>query len=313
MGTSDSGTSERREAISKDGSPQARRVAEEMERRLGSELAPGLHIVATPIGNLGDISLRALATLARSDVIYAEDTRHSRPLLAHFAIDRPLRAYHDHSREEDRARVLEELAAGRRVALISDAGTPLVSDPGFRLVRAALDAGHAVTAVPGASAALAALAVAGLPTDTFLFAGFLPPRSAARRTRIGELKGVPATLVFFEGPSRAAETLADLAAVLGDRPGALARELTKLHEEVRRGPLATLAAEAAQRDVRGEVVILVGPPNTAEPTDDEITDKLKSALDSQTVRDAAASIAEALGVPRKRVYDLALALKRDGA
>ncbi len=292
--------------------PLLARAAEEIGRRLAKPLPPGLFVVATPIGNLADISLRALATLAQADVIYAEDTRHSRPLLAHFAIDRPLRSYHDHSREEDRARVLDDLASGRRVALISDAGTPLISDPGYRLVRTAIDAGHTVTAVPGPSAALAALTLAGLPTDAFLFAGFLPARQGPRIARIRELASTPATLVLFEGPSRVAETLADLAGVLGEREGAIARELTKLHEEVRRGTLGTLAAEAARGEIRGEVVILVGPPLAAEATDAEITVRLEAALASESLRDAAASVAQALGVSRKRVYDLALALKRRG-
>lgn len=289
--------------------PLLARAAEEIGRRLAKPLPPGLYVVATPIGNLADISLRALATLAQADVIYAEDTRHSRPLLAHFAIDRPLRSYHDHSREEDRARVLDDLASGRRVALISDAGTPLISDPGYRLVRTAIDAGHTVTAVPGPSAALAALTLAGLPTDAFLFAGFLPARQGPRIARIRELASTPATLVLFEGPSRVAETLADLAGVLGEREGAIARELTKLHEEVRRGPLSVLAVEIGGGEVRGEIAIIVGPPLAGEATDDTIRAALRSALADMSLRDAAKAVSEALGVPKSRVYDLGLALK----
>src|SRR5512145_294704 len=187
----------------------ARRAAEEVEARLAQALSAGLYLVATPIGNLGDITLRALATLGRADLLYCEDTRHSGSLLAHFAIARPLRPYHEHNAQRERPRILAELAAGKSVALISDAGTPLVSDPGYKLVREALAAGHRVVSLPGPSAVLAALASAGLATDTFLFAGFLPVKQAARRTRLTQLKAVPATLLFFEAPSRLADCLAD--------------------------------------------------------------------------------------------------------
>src|SRR5262245_14626252 len=284
------------------GSGLAVSAAVEVQRHLGEPLAPGLYLVATPIGNLGDVTLRALSVLARADVVLCEDTRHSRTLLSHFGITATTRPYHEHNAERERPRVLAALEAGPRVALISDAGPPLVSDPGYKLVRAAIDAGHRVEALPGPSAALAALSVAGLPTDTFFFAGFLPPKSAARRARLSELKGVPATLVFFEAPSRVAETLADLAAVLGDRPAALARELTKLHEEVRRGPLNGLAAEVGEGAIKGEAVIVVGPPQHAEVTDADIAARLEPALRSMSLRDAAKAIAEALGVPKSRVY-----------
>ncbi len=210
----------------------AERAAAELARLLGKPLAPGLYIVATPIGNLGDITLRALATLAAADVVYCEDTRHSRTLITHFGLEAKLRPYHEHNAEHERPRILERLAAGERVALISDAGTPLISDPGYKLARAAIAAGHSVVALPGPCAAIAALAVAGLPTDCFLFAGFLPARSGQRRTRLKELRDVPATLVFYEAPTRVAEALGDMLAVLGDRACAIARELTKLHEEV---------------------------------------------------------------------------------
>jgi 16S rRNA (cytidine1402-2'-O)-methyltransferase len=284
----------------------ATRAGDEMQRHLAMPLAPGLYLVATPIGNLGDITLRAISVLARADVVLCEDTRHSRTLLAHFAICTPARAYHEHNAARERPRVLAELEAGRRVALISDAGTPLVSDPGWKLVRAALDAGHRVEALPGASAAVAALTIAGLPTDAFLFAGFLPPKAAARRTRIAELQNVPATLLFFEAPSRVAETLADLAAILGDRPAALARELTKLHEEVRRAPLDALAAAVRGESIKGEVVIIVGPPQKAPITDADIAARLEGALQKMSLRDAAKAVAEALGVPKSRVYELGL-------
>jgi len=292
-------------------SPTAVAAAGEMQRHLERELAPGLYIVATPIGNLADMTLRALAVLARADVTLCEDTRHSRTLLAHFGITTPTRLYHEHNAARERPRVLADLAAGCRVALISDAGTPLISDPGFKLVRAGLEAGHRVEALPGPSAALTALGVAGLPTDAFLFAGFLPPKSAARRTRIAELKTVPATLVFFEAPSRVGETLADLAAVLGEREAVLARELTKLHEEVLRATLPELAQKLAEAPVKGEVVIVIGPPQAGQITDEEIAALLDAALRQMSLRDAAKVVAEALGVSKTRVYDLGLARERN--
>jgi 16S rRNA (cytidine1402-2'-O)-methyltransferase len=285
-------------------------AASEMQKHLDRELAPGLYLVATPIGNLADITLRALSVLARADVILCEDTRHSRTLLAHFRIETPTRPYHEHNAARERPRVLADLETGRRVALISDAGTPLISDPGFKLVRASLEAGHRVEALPGPSAALTALGVAGLPTDAFFFAGFLPPKSAARRARIAELKDIPATLVFFEAPSRVTETLADLSVVLGGREAALTRELTKLHEEVLRSPLPQLAEQLAEKPIKGEAVIVVGPPQAGEVTDDEIAALLEGALRQMSLRDAAKVVAEALGVPKTRVYDLGLSHQR---
>ncbi len=284
----------------------AAHVLAEMQRHLDEELAPGLYLVATPIGSLGDITLRALSVLARADVILCEDTRHSRKLLAHYAVGTPTRPYHEHNAARERPRVLVDLQAGRRVALISDAGTPLISDPGLKLVRAVLEAGHRVESLPGPSAVLAALSVAGLPTDAFFFAGFLPTKTAARRTRIAELKDIPSTLVFFEAPSRVAETLADLAAELGARPAAMARELTKLHEEVRRAPLNDLAETLKGETIKGEVVIVVGPPQRGEVADADIIAQLKDALADTSLRDASKAIAEALGVSRTRVYDLGL-------
>lgn len=289
----------------------AARIASEARRHLGADLRPGLYVVATPIGNLGDITLRALSVLANADIVLCEDTRHSRTLLSHYAISTPTRPYHEHNAAKERPRVLADLGAGKRIALISDAGTPLISDPGWKLVREALDAGFRVEALPGASATLAALSVAGLPTDAFLFAGFLPTRSGARRSRIGELSAVPATLVFFEAPSRVAETLEDLAAVLGDRPAAVARELTKLHEEVKRAPLGALAASLAGQSVKGEAVILVGPPQELEISDEAIASRLTAALSEMSLRDAAKAVADALGVPKGRVYDLGLQLRKE--
>ncbi|MBX9588898.1 MAG: 16S rRNA (cytidine(1402)-2'-O)-methyltransferase [Hyphomonadaceae bacterium] len=273
-------------------------------------LPPGLYLVATPIGNLADITLRALAALARADVIYCEDTRHSRTLLAHYSIARPLRPYHEHNAERERPRILAELTAGGTVALISDAGTPLVSDPGYKLVRDCLSAGLPVTSLPGPSALLAAIGSAGLATDTFLFAGFLPARQGARRARLDELNTVPATLVFFEAPSRLAESLADVAAVLGARETAVARELTKLHEEIRRGTADALAQWAADHAPKGEMVILVGPPLAQAVTDDAIAARLEPLIDRMSLSEAAKAVADALGVAKGRAYDVGLALKR---
>lgn len=289
------------------------RVAQDIARLLAGPVAPGLYLVATPIGNLGDITLRALAVLARADVIYCEDTRHSRTLVAHFSVRTPLRPYHEHNGEEQRPRILAELEAGKVVALISDAGTPLISDPGFKLAREAAMAGHAVVAIPGASASISALSVSGLPTDAFFFAGFLPPREGARRTRIESLAAVPGTLIFYEAANRTAEALCDLALVLGaSREAAVARELTKMHEEVRRGSLGSLAADLKGVDLKGEVVILVGPPGEAQASDDDIKARLLEALTEMSVRDATKAVSERLGVAKARVYDLALGLKRRG-
>jgi 16S rRNA (cytidine1402-2'-O)-methyltransferase len=273
-------------------------------------LEPGLYVVATPIGNLGDVTLRALAVLAGADGVLAEDTRFSRTLLAHYGIETLLSPYHEHNAAEARPRALRRMAEGQALALISDAGTPLISDPGYKLVAEAIAAGLAVTAAPGASAALAALCIAGLPTDRFFFEGFLPPRSAARRERINALANVSATLVFYEAPTRLAESLADLALELGPRPAAVARELTKLHEEVRRGALDVLAAEyAAAGATKGEIVIVVGAgePRTAVSRD-ALDWELLEALRALSVKDAAAAIAARHGLPRREVYARALEL-----
>ncbi len=273
-------------------------------------IAPGLHVVATPIGNLRDITLRALATLAAADAVIAEDTRVSRNLLAHYGVTTPLVAYHEHNAAVVRPHLLARLAQGAALALISDAGTPLVSDPGYKLVAEALAAGIAVTSVPGPSAVLAALVVAGLPTDRFFFEGFLPPKSAARRARINELAFVPGTLVFFESPRRLAEMLADLSAELGDRPAAVARELTKLYETTRRGALGELAAQfGGEAPPKGEIVVLVGPPDAAAPVGEEQLDRLlRGALENLSVKDAAAAVSAQTGAPRRQVYARALTL-----
>lgn len=294
--------------------PLADHVTAELARQSGQHLEPGLYLVATPIGNLGDISLRALATMNRADLICCEDTRHSRTLLDHFAIRRPLRAYHEHNAEAERPRILAALATGQIVALICDAGTPLISDPGYKLARAALEGGYRVTAIPGACAVLTGLAVAGLPTDTFLFAGFLPAKDAARRTRLAELAATPATLVFFEAPSRLASSLATVAATCAGRDVVVARELTKRFEEIKRGTAEELGAwAAAAGDIKGEIVVLVGPPAAApDITDAAIAARLQPLLADMSLRDAVRAVADALGTAKSRVYDVGLGLKGRG-
>ena len=279
---------------------------------VAASLSPGLHIVSTPIGNLGDITVRALATLAAADLIACEDTRVTRKLLDRYAIAVPLAPYHDHNAATARPKLLRRLAEGAAIALVSDAGTPLISDPGYKLVRAAQEAGHMITAIPGASSALAALTVSGLPTDQFFFAGFLPPKQAARRARLAELARVPATLIFFEAGPRIAETLADLAAALGEREAAVCRELTKLHEEIRRGPLASLAREGGEQETRGEFVLVVAPPAAAPPLGGDDADALlRAALARTSLKDAVGEVAVATGLSRRTLYQRALALSEE--
>jgi len=274
-------------------------------------LPAGLILVATPIGNLRDITLRALEILASADLVACEDTRVTRKLFDHYGLSAPLIAYHDHNAETVRPKLLQRLAAGDAVALVSDAGTPLISDPGYRLVREAIAAGISVTAAPGASSALMALTVAGLPTDRFFFEGFLPARVGARRTRIAELARIPATLVLFESGPRLADTLADLGAGLGSREAAVARELTKLHEEVRRGDLGSLAADyAAGAETRGEMVIVIAPPVAEQASVSDIDALLQSALARTSVKEAVAEVASATGAPRRAVYSRALELAK---
>ena len=276
------------------------------------KVPPGLYLVATPIGNLGDVTLRALETLAGADVIACEDTRVTRKLTERYGITTPLTAYHEHNAAEARPKLLSRLAEGQSVALVSDAGTPLISDPGYKLVRAAREAGYQVTALPGASAVLAALTVSGVPTDRFFFEGFLPPKQAARQKRIAVLANTQATLVLFEGGSRLASTLADLAAMLGPRAAAICRELTKLHEEVRYENLDVLARLYANgAETRGEFVVLVAPPAEDQRADD-IDALLKRALSRVSVKDAVGEVAVATGRPRREIYQRALALTKDG-
>ena len=272
-------------------------------------VAPGLYMVATPIGNLRDITLRALDVLAGADVVLAEDTRVSGKLLAAHGISAKLERYDEHAAARVRPRILAALAGGARIALISDAGTPLVSDPGYRLAIEAVAQGSAVFPIPGASAVMAALTVAGLPTDRFLFAGFPPPKSAARRTFLDGLKGVRSTLILFEGASRLGASLADMAAVLGPRPAAVARELTKLHETVVRGPLGLLAADPRFVAPKGEIVVLVGPGDDVQATPETADAALVEALTRAGPGEAAAEVAKALGLPRRDLYARALALR----
>jgi len=276
-------------------------------------LPPGLFIVATPIGNASDITLRALDILNQVDLIACEDTRVSAKLLAIHNIATKRLPYHDHNADRMRPQILARLAAGERIALISDAGTPLISDPGYKLVRDAVAAGLRVHTAPGASAALAALVLSGLPSNRFLFAGFLDAKSTARRRELTELSRLEATLIFYESAQRLAASLADMAEILGDRPAAVARELTKLYEEVARDGLAALASRYADSGPpKGEIVIVVGPPLDAPPAAAEDIDTLlKEALGRASVRDAAAEVAARLGLPKREIYARAVALTRE--
>lgn len=276
-------------------------------------LAPGLYLVATPIGTARDITLRALDILATADVLAAEDTRTLRRLMELHGIpvgDRQIVAYHDHNGPMARPRLLEALRAGKSVAYASEAGTPLVADPGYRLAQAAIDEGLPVTTAPGPSAVLAALSVSGLPSDRFLFVGFLPATRSARRSAVAELAGVPATLIFFESPKRVGEMLGDLRDGLGaERKAAVCRELTKRFEEVRRGTLDDLVDDYAGKPPKGEVVVLVDRDNRA-PAAEDMEDALRDALLTMSVKDASAHVAEMLGLPRRQVYQAALKMER---
>ncbi|MCB1434129.1 MAG: 16S rRNA (cytidine(1402)-2'-O)-methyltransferase [Alphaproteobacteria bacterium] len=279
-------------------------------------LGPGLYIVATPIGNLGDITVRALSTLAAAETILCEDTRTTARLLERFAIRTRTSPYHEHNAEKVRPAILERLTAGAAMALVSDAGMPLVSDPDYRCVREAVDRGIPVTACPGPSAVLTGLALSGLPTDRFLFAGFVPPKQGERARVFGELANVKATLVFFESPHRIVETLTELERALPGRPVAVTRELTKLHEEVLRGSAAEVAAELAARPaVKGEITLLVGPAGEREAaSQDDIDRAIAEALKLMPASKAAAHVAKQLGLGKSQVYDRILALKaEDGA
>jgi 16S rRNA (cytidine1402-2'-O)-methyltransferase len=275
---------------------------------MDQSLPPGLYIVATPIGNLGDMTSRAADTLRRVDSILAEDKRVTAKLLAHIGAKAPMTAYHDHSDDALRTRIVGDLVS-KAVALVSDAGTPLISDPGYKLVRAARDAGHAVYTLPGPSAAIAALTLSGLPTDRFLFLGFLSAKAKARADAIAEIAAVRATLVLYESGPRLAECLGALAEGLEDRSAAVVREISKLHEETVSGTLSELGVRYADTPPKGEIVIVVGPPpERAEASDDDLDEALRAALATLSPSRAAADVANRLGVPRKRAYARALDL-----
>jgi len=278
------------------------------------DLPAGLHVVATPIGHLGDITLRALATIAAADLVLCEDTRVTRKLLDRYGLDPQLLAYHDHNAAEVRPKVLQRLVEGAAIAIVSDAGTPLISDPGYKLVVAAIEAGHRVYPVPGASALLAALVAAGLPTDRFYFEGFLPPKTGQRQKRIALLAEIPATLVIYETGPRLGESLADLLQGLGSRPAAICRELTKAFEEVRRGSLAELAAHYAEAATpKGEIVVVIAPPGdeAKKVSAEELDLKLKRALARGSLKDAVAEVSDETGLRRREVYARALALAEE--
>lgn len=272
-------------------------------------LAPGLYIVATPIGNLGDLTPRAADVLARADAIAVEDSRVTAKLLRHIGAKVPMLPYHDHNADKVRPGLIARMA-GEAIALVSDAGTPLISDPGFKLVRDARAAGVPVTTLPGPSAAIAALTLAGLPTDRFLFMGFLPSKEKARADAIAEVAGVRATLVLYESGSRLSAALGALATGLGDRDAAVAREISKAFEECVTGPLSTLAARYAEAPPKGEIVVVVAPPGEAPPADaDDADAMLRAALERMPAAKAAKEVAQATGLPRADLYARALALK----
>ncbi|CAN1486265.1 COG0313 Predicted methyltransferases [Rhabdaerophilaceae bacterium] len=280
------------------------------ERIEAGPVAPGLHLVATPIGNLGDMTIRALDTLASADIVLAEDTRVTKGLLSHFGISTPLWSYHDHNAAGAEAEILARLARGETLALVSDAGTPIVSDPGQRLVQATLAAGLPVTTEPGASSVLAALVLSGLHGERFYFEGFLPSKGGERRRRIAQIASLKVTLILFEAPHRLVETLADLASLLGERDAAMARELTKKFETVMRAPLTELATHFAEQGApKGEIVLVIAPPAPdAVPDEGRIDEALRAALRQHTQRDAVEIVAGELGLKRREVYARALRL-----
>jgi 16S rRNA (cytidine1402-2'-O)-methyltransferase len=293
--------------LASDGSTDTRH---EPGHESGQHCPPGLYIVATPIGNLRDITLRALDVLRLADLILCEDTRVTQKLLSHYGISKPTLSYNDHNGSGRRPQVFEALDNSRRVALVSDAGTPLVSDPGYKLAREAMARGYYVTTLPGASSVMGALCLSGLPTDRFLFAGFLPAKTEACRREAAALAAVDATLVFFESARRLTDTLAVLLDALGDRPAAVVREITKLFEESRRATLGQLLAHYTHEgEPRGEVVIVVGAPLHNEISPQDLVEKLKLLLASHSLKEAASILAEHTGKPRKELYALGLSLK----
>lgn len=291
------------------------KTARLLEELMARPLAPGLYLVATPIGNLGDITLRALATLSSASHVAAEDTRHSGKLLQHFGIEAALIPYHDHNGQVMGPKIVSLIKSGATIALISDAGTPLISDPGYKLAKLVREAGLQVEVLPGASAVMAGLSLSGMPTDRFYFEGFLPPKETARKKRLEALGEVPASLVFFETVKRIEAVVTDLRAVLGNRPAALMRELTKLHQEVIDGRLSDITHELARRaetaPLKGELVLVVGPPEAREVTDDMIAEALQAEMTAgASARDSVKQVAQKLDVAKGRVYEISIALKR---
>ena len=288
------------------------RVSDVMEDLLNQPLLPALYLVATPIGHLADISLRALAILAKADFVAAEDTRHSRKLLQNYGISSEMISYHDHNGDQMRPKIIKMIKDGRSVALISDAGTPLISDPGYKLAKLVREAGLRVEVAPGASSVIAGLCLSGLPTDTFLFEGFLPVKQVARTKRLETLKTIQGSLVFFETAKRIEAVVKDALACLGDRDASVMRELTKVHEEVIEGKLSDLKSQLETRDLKGEIVFIIGPPLEAEITDEDINEALKNHLsEGASVRDSVSEVMTGMNLPKKRVYDLALKLKKE--
>ncbi len=288
------------------------RVSDVMEDLLNQPLLPALYLVATPIGHLADISLRALAILAKADFVAAEDTRHSRKLLQNYGISSEMISYHDHNGDQMRPKIIKMIKEGRSVALISDAGTPLISDPGYKLAKVVREAGLRVEVAPGASSVIAGLCLSGLPTDTFLFEGFLPAKQVARTKRLETLKTIQGSLVFFETAKRIEAVVKDALACLGDRDTSVLRELTKVHEEVIEGKLSDLKSQLETRDLKGEIVFIIGPPLEAEITDEDINEALKNHLsEGASVRDSVSEVMTGMNLPKKRVYDLALKLKKE--
>lgn len=289
----------------------ARQALEAVVEGIDVPLQPGLYIVATPIGNLADITLRALNVLQRVDIVACEDTRHSRKLFSHYSIQARLQAYHDHSSDQVRERILADIAQGRSVALISDAGTPLISDPGYKLVEQARSQGLYVTALPGACSPIVGLTLSGLPTDRFFFEGFLPSKQGQRFKRLEALQDVRATLIFFEAGKRVEAALADMLTVFGERPVAVVRELTKRFETVLNGDIGAVKDQFSHAEQRGEFVIVVGPPGDVEFSDDDIRRMLVEALKDKSLRDCSRDIAQMTGLNKSRIYAIGVQMKEE--
>ncbi len=278
-------------------------------------LNAGLHLVATPLGNLADVSLRSLAVLAAADLVLCEDTRVTSRLLQRYSIATRLKPYHDHNAASVRPGLLQQLSGGAAIALVSDAGMPMVSDPGYKLVRDCVEHGIAVDVIPGPTAPVTALALSGLPSDRFMFAGFLSAKSGARQRQLQELSAIPATLLLFESATRIKSSLSDIATVMGDRPLAVAREMTKLHQEVLRGDAAGILAQLADRPaLKGEISIVIAPPaDDADLSEEDLSHRLSELLRDHPASKAATLLARQTGRPRAALYDLAVSLKNTGS